>query len=342
VPIAVPVLNLTGWFDLFLRGGLDLHSMLEQTSEPAVRAEHRLVVGPWEHVSHLNLTPSAAGQWEFGPEAISGPRSWAGLTFQFFDRWLRGARTALAETAPVRYFVMGDNRWRDAESWPPAGRPVRLYLRGGGRANSRFGDGVLAPEPPGAEPSDSYVYDPDDPVPSVGGRTLFYHPSLGPAGVLDQARVEERQDVLVYTSARLVRPLTIAGPVSVTLFAASSAVDTDFTAKLVDVQPDGYCANLADGIVRARYRHTLEREALLEPGEVAEYRIDLWSVAHRFAVGHRLRLEITSSNFPKYDRNLNARANPAHATAADLRVATQQVFHDGARPSHLTLPEIEP
>jgi putative CocE/NonD family hydrolase len=336
--VKVPVLNLTGWFDLFLRGGLHLQEILESRGDERVAEHHRLVVGPWEHVSHLNLTPSAAGQWDFGPEAISGPRSWTALTLDFFDRWLGGREPAAPAGARVRYFIMGENRWQEADTWPPRHTPVKYHLHSAGPANTRFGSGTLAPHPPAGEPADSYRYDPADPVPSVGGRTLFYHPVLGPAGVFDQAKVEEREDVLVYTSARLTTPVRIAGPLSVTLFAASSAVDTDFTAKLVDVQPDGYCANLAEGIVRARYRNSLEKEELLEPGTVYELGIDLWSVAHCFRVGHRIRLEISSSNFPRYNRNLNAEVNPSIATARDLQVAIQQVFHDSDRPSHLTLP----
>jgi putative CocE/NonD family hydrolase len=339
VRVRVPVLNVTGWFDLFLRGGLHLHEFLASHSDERVAHEHRLVIGPWEHVSHLNLTPSSAGQWDFGPEAISGPRSWTALTLDFFDRWLKDAAEA-PPGARVRYFVMGENQWRGSDAWPPRYTPVKYFLHSAGAANTRAGNGTLSTTAPADEPPDSYRYDPADPVPSVGGRTLFYHPVLGPAGVFDQAKVEERDDVLVYTTPRLVTPLRIAGPVSVTLFASSSAVDTDFTAKLVDVQPDGYCANLAEGIVRARYRNSLEKEEFLEPGTVYELRIDLWSVAHCFDVGRRVRLEISSSNFPRYDRNLNSDVSPSAGLARDMQVAVQQVFHRADGASHLTLPVV--
>jgi hypothetical protein len=165
-------------------------------------------------------------------------------------------------------------------------------------------------------------------------------PSWCTAGVQDQANVEERDDVLVYTSAHLARPLAIAGPVSVVLFASSSAPDTDFTAKLVDVEPSGYCANLAEGILRVRYRGGAAREALLAPGEIAELRIDLLDVAHTFQAGHRIRLEISSSNFPKYDRNPNSARPPAEAGPEDLATAVQHVHHDARHPSHLLLPVI--
>jgi uncharacterized protein len=338
--ITVPVLNIAGWFDIFLRGSLEFHEFLESHSDDHARKSHRFILGPWEHVSHLNLMPSAAGQWEFGPEAISGPRLLTDLTLEFFDQCLKGAARLSEAASKIRYFMMGENRWQESPSWPPPHTPTNFYLHSGGAANSRGGNGFLTTDGPGAEPPDSYVYDPANPVPTVGGRALFYHPALGPTGVADQATVEERQDVLVYSSPRLNRPFRIAGPVTVTLFAATSGVDTDFTAKLVDVQPDGFCANIAEGIIRARYRNSPAREELLEPGQIYELTIDLWSVAHTFQVSHIVRLEISSSNFPRYDRNLNGVVSPALGRAHDIHVVTQQVFHDIKHPSHLTLPAV--
>jgi putative CocE/NonD family hydrolase len=262
----------------------------------------------------------------------------APLALEWFDRWVAEKQTAPPGAKRVRYFVMGSNAWHEADAWPPPHTPARYYLRSGGRANTRCGDGVLETEAPDNEPADSYVYDPASPVPTVGGRSMA--PSLCPAGVQDQAEVEQRDDVLVYTSPRLTVPLTIAGPVSVTLFASSSAPDTDFTGKLVDVQPDGYCAGIAEGIIRARYRNGMDREVLLTPGEIVELSIDLLAVAHTFQTGHRVRLEISSSNFPKYDRNLNVAAPLAAVSAADMRRAAQQVFHDRRRASYITLPVV--
>lgn len=294
------------------------------------------MVGPWDHEAYLSLGLSRAGQRDFGPSAIGGPTLVSELALQWFDHWLAGKETPLMDTRPVRYFMMGSNAWREADTWPPASTPTQWYLRSGGRANTRHGDGALTLEPPDAEPADSYRYDPADPVPSLGGRTL--HPNLGPGGVQDQATLEEREDVLVYTSARLTTPLAVAGPVSVTLFAASSARDTDFTAKLVDVEPDGYCANIAEGIIRARHRSGEPPEELLEPGEVTEFGIDLWDVAHLFRAGHRVRVEISSSNFPRFDRNLNTAVSPELAGPGDLQVADQQIWHDKDHPSRLALP----
>jgi putative CocE/NonD family hydrolase len=283
--------------------------------------------------------PSSAGQWEFGPEAISGPRSWTDLTLGFFDKHLRGAADTWKGGA-VRYFMMGENQWRSAASWPPKHQPWKLYLHSFGQANSSAGNGTLSVDEPANEPRDSFIYDPNDPVPSVGGRTLFYHPKLGMPGVFDQREVEKRDDVLVYTSERLSTPLKIAGPIAVRLFAVSSAVDTDFTAKLVDVDPAGYCANIAEGIIRGRYRSDPRREELLKPGETNEFEIDLWAAAHSFGVGHRIRLEISSSNFPRFSRNLNSAVNPSMGTADDITVASQQGLHDSKHASHIVLPVV--
>ena len=186
---------------------------------------------------------------------------------------------------------------------------------------------------PGEEPPDRFTYDPADPVPTKGGNTLIL-----PVGAYDQREVEQRPDVLVYTSDPLDAPMEVTGPLEVVLYAASSAVDTDFTAKLVDVRPDGYAQNLADGIVRARYRDSGRHPELLEPGVPTEFRIDLWSTSHVFAPGHRVRLEIASSNFPRFDRNLNTGEDPA--TGVRHVPAQQTVFHDGRYRSHILLPVI--
>jgi len=336
--IKAPLLHIAGWYDNFLRGHLDLNEQLQSHPDEQVRRHHRLIIGPWDHGAYMSVQPSASGVRDFGPGVSGGPALVQNILFQWFDHWLAGKETPLLDAPRVRYYVTGERAWREAEAWPPAHTSLRYYLHSGGRANSRLGDGVLSPDTPAAEPADSFGYDPADPVPTVGGRLLA--PVFGPGGIQDQARVEEREDVLVYTSARLTTPLAIAGPICVTLFAASSARDTDFTAKLVDVEPDGFCANIAEGIIRARYRNSTAHPELLQPGQVVEYSIDLWHAAHTFRPGHRLRLEISSSNFPRFDRNPNAEVNPGAATAADLQVAVQQVLHDPEHPSYLSLPVV--
>ena len=229
---------------------------------------------------------------------------------------------------------MGENRWRYENEWPLARTHyTRYYLHSDGPANTRQGGGTLSTVPQGEEPPDSFSYDPHDPVPTRRGNTLII-----PHGVADQRDVEDRQDVLVYTSVPLERDIEITGPISVRLFAASSAVDTDFTAKLVDVRPDGYAQNLQDGIVRARYRTSASESTPITPGQVYEYTIDLWATSHVVRAGHRIRVDISSSNFPRFDRNPNTGAPIGEDSR--LEPARQEVHHSGAHPSHIVLPII--
>ncbi len=334
--VTVPVLHMTSWYDTCLRGHLDFAKALAARSDPSVRDKHRLILGPWDHSAYYNKRPTCAGQRDFGADVFTGPELLGSLALGWFDHWLRGEPLRVLPENGVRYYQMGENVWKEAKSWPPAHEPVPHYLHSGGRANSRMGDGTLDARPPDAEPRDSFVYDPLDPVPTCGGRSMVGVPT----GVEDQAQVEMRQDVLIYTTARLAGPLAIAGPVTLTLYASSSAVDTDFTAKLVDVEPSGYCANIAEGIVRARYRNSREHAEFLEPGRVTEFTIDLWDVAHTFKADHCVRLEISSSNFPRFDRNLNSKVTPALGSATDAQKAVQQIFHDQRHPSCLTLPVV--
>lgn len=332
--INVPVLHMSAWYDTCLKGHMDFHAALQQHGNAKVRDKHRLLLGPWDHSAYYNKRPTCAGERDFGPEAMTGPDALAPAVFQWFNYWLKDEGEGFMPEHKIRYYQMGENAWKDIDSWPPAHTIVPYYLHSTGQANSRLGDGVLDTKLPGIQPADSYVYDPLDPVPTRGGRSMI---AVLP-GVENQAEVEERHDVLVYTTPCLADPLVIAGPMSVTLFASSSAPDTDFTAKLVDVEPDGYCAIIADGIVRARYRNGCDREEFLDPGKVTEFQIDLWDIAHTFKPNHRIRLEISSSNFPRFDRNLNSRVTPALGHAKDVQKASQQIFHNAQYPSSLNLP----
>ena len=234
----------------------------------------------------------------------------------------------------MKIFVMGENVWRDENEWPLARtRYTPYYFHSQGGANSAAGDGTLSQAVPGEETADTYVYDPADPVPTRGGNTLII-----PIGVQDQRNVETRQDVLVYTGEPLSEPLEVTGPIVVSLFAATNAPDTDFTAKLVDVRPDGYARNLADGIVRGRYRASRTFPTPLQPGVVTEFPIDLWATSHVFLPRHRIRVEISSSNFPRFDRNLNTGED--QATGSQFQPASQTIFHDSRYPSHILLPVI--
>jgi uncharacterized protein len=337
--ITVPVLHIAAWYDGFLRSHLDLERALAAHPDARVRDAHRLVVGPWDHMAYLGVRKASAGEREFGPVAVGGPATAAPLCFEWFDRFVAGRERAALAPPRIRYFLMGANEWREADAWPPPHRPLRLYLRSGGRANSLRGDGLLSREEPGAEPADRFVHDPRDPVPTVGGRSMV--PGVCAPGVQDRSRVEARDDVLVYTSPALEAPLTVAGPVAARLFVRAAARDADFVAKLVDVEPSGYCAPVAEGVLRARFRHGRDREEPLVPGEVVEIEVDLLATAHVFAAGSRVRLEVAGSDFPKYDRNAGTGASPLRAAPADLRPFAQEVLHDADHPSWLTLPVCE-
>ena len=331
--IATPMYHVTSWYDIFLHGGLaNFAGLRERAMTDAARAAQKLLVGPWAHLfPYTSPTSTGTGEIDFGAASMIDLHQ---IQLRWFDHWLKGIDTGILDEPPVRIFVMGENRWRDEREWPLARtRYTPYYFRSGGRANSAGGDGALSPVAPGDEPADRFVYDPADPAPTRGGNTLIL-----PMGVFDQRPVEARADVLVYTTEPVTTPLEVTGPLVVTLYAATDAPDTDFTAKLVDVRPDGYAQNLADGIVRARYRASRTAPSLLTPGEVTRLSIDLWATSHVFLPGHRLRVEISSSNFPRFDRNLNTGGD--QATSTRWQVARQTVFHDARYPSHITLPVI--
>ena len=336
--IDVPAYGFGGWYDVFLQSTLNNFMGVGKRghSEKARRGQ-KILIGPWIHCLGDRGTCSKTGDIDFGPAALIDLR---GEELRWFDYWLKGMDTGVLDEPRVKVFVMGRNRWREADTWPiPGARYTRYYFHSRGRANSLRGDGGLGIAAPVSEPPDTYVYDPRNPVPTLGGSTCCGEDvtpiTMGPR---DQRPAEERADVLVYTTPALEADVEVTGPVSVTLYAASDAPDTDFTARLVDVFPDGYAMNVAQGIIRARYRDSWERPTLLEPGRVYRYTLDLWSTSNCFLCGHRMRVEISSSNFPQFDRNPNT-GNP-FGLDAELRTATQTVYHDADRPSHILLPII--
>jgi putative CocE/NonD family hydrolase len=331
--LTVPALNIGGWYDIFLGGTLRNYlGMRERGGSPAAR-QSRLIVGPW---IHSTLFADVSGEASFGVQSLGQALDLEGIMLRWFDHWLKGVDTGMLDEPPVKLFVMGDNRWRDEPAWPlPRARMTRYHLRSGGRANTLDGDGRLAVDTPGAEPADHFLYDPRNPVPTRGGGLCCW-PAATPYGAYDQRPVEARPDVLVYSTPPLAEAVEVTGPVTVTLWAATSAPDTDFTAKLCDVAPDGYARNLTDGIVRARYRRGTARAEPVEPGRIHEYQIDLWATSNVFPAGHRIRLEISSSNFPRFDRNPNT-GRPGTADG-ELRPAMQTIHHDAEHPSHVALP----
>jgi putative CocE/NonD family hydrolase len=327
--IAVPVLNIGGWYDIFSKTTIELVNQVRGSSrDRAVRRNQFVVMGPWTH----GVGTRKVGELDFGGDAALNIGD---LQFQWFEYWLKGRETGIQDWPACYLFVMGENRWRGENEWPlKRTRFTSYFLHGSGQANSLKGNGSLDTTQPSEEKPDSFTYDPNDPVPTTGGNNLIG----ATAGPYDQAKVEEREDVLVYSCAPFDQDTEATGPVKLILWAASSARDTDFTAKLVDVWPEGKAYNLCDGILRARYRHDREKPALLEPGQIERFEIDLWVTSNLFKRGHRLRLQVSSSNFPRFDLNPNS-GNP-FGTDTNLLSARQTIFHDREHPSHLVVPVI--
>jgi uncharacterized protein len=331
----VPALHVGGWYDVFLSGTVgNFQGLRTGARSETSRSRQKLLVGPWYHIP---WTPMP-GSVYLGPLASNQTvNDWQ---MRWFHQFLKEEDTGVLD-APVTIFVMGDNVWRDEKDWPPAGtRFVDYYLHSGGLANSATGDGRLDPEPPGNESPDLFSYDPYFPVPSVGGHSCCF-PNVAPMGMEPQGLPEAFNSVLVYTSPPLTRDVTVIGPVTATLYAASSAVDTDFTVRLCDVWPDGRSFNIQEGIVRARYRESLSHPRLITPNEIYEYRIDLGPTANVFRAGHHIRVDVSSSDFPQWDRNLNT-GGPLGAETLDRAVvANQAVLHEGRYPSRITLPIVD-
>ena len=334
----VPSYGLGGWYDVFLQGTLNnIMGVKEHGYSETARRAQKVLIGPWTHNTGDHGSERCTGEMDFGPEVLCDLRA---EECRWYDYWLKGIDNGIAEEPPVRVFVMGTNRWKTADDWPiPGTRFLSYFLHSAGNAASNRGDGSLDTTPARTEPHDSFLYDPADPVPTVGGSTCCSEDvtpvSMGPR---DQRPVQWRADVLVYTSSPLTSALEVAGPIKVVLWAASSAPDTDFTAKLVDVYPDGRAINIAQGIIRARYRNSFSEPALMTPGTIYKFEIDCWSSANCFLPGHCIRVEISSSNFPQFDRN----PNTGHDFGVDdkLEVAIQKVFHDAERPTQIVLPVI--
>ena len=329
--VSIPVHTFGGWFDIFSQGTLRGYVGMSQKggTDRARRLSH-IVIGPWGHGPSQKF-----GALDFGPTANVDALS---LQLRWYDYFLKGMDNGLAAEPPVKLFVMGRNEWVYEREYPLARTEYRpLYFASGGQANGNRGDGRLVwDKPAGSSAPDRFRYDPDDPVPTLGGNNCCGTPT--PAGPMDQRPLESRRDVLLYTSDVLRDELEATGPVKVVLYAASDAVDTDFVAKLVDVHPDGSSYNMAEGIVRARYRDSLVKPAPLKPGQAYRMEIDLVGTSIAFQPGHRIRVHVTSSHFPQFDRNPNTGA--PFGTSADVKVAQQTVYHDAERPSHVVLPVI--
>lgn len=327
--VTVPILNIGGWYDIFSKTTIELVDQVRASSKDrSARRNQFVVIGPWAH----GVGGRKTGELDFGDAARFNTGEWQ---FKWFEYWLKGKETGIEDWPAYYFFVMGENRWRGENEWPlKRTQFTDYYLHSGGKANSAKGDGTLSTNAPAGEKPDEFSYDGDDAVPTVGGNNLVG----AAAGPYDQTKVAEREDVLVYSTPPLEQDVEVTGPVKLILHAASSARDTDFTAKLVDVHPDGKSYNLCDGIIRARYRSGLAKESFLVPGKPEQFEIDLWVTSNLFKKGHRIRVEVSSSNFPRFDRNPNS--GKPFGTDTELLTAKQTIYHDAQHASRLVLPVI--
>jgi uncharacterized protein len=331
--IQATALFVTGWYDnLVHESWKNFEGFHSQGGSPQVRQETKIIVGPWSHGS-TKVTPG----WDadFGSDANFDTNA---LFLRWLDYQLKGMKVGLGSEAPIRIFVMGANKWRFENEWPLARTKwTNFYLNSGGRANSLYGDGLLSTSLPAAQEAkaDQYTYDPDHPVPTLGGQIAIF-PDVW--GARDRRAVQRRDDVLVYTTAPLSEDVEVTGPVNAVVYASSSAVDTDFTAALTDVYPDGRAVHICEGIRGARFRESLEHPTVIVPGKVYKYEISLWETSNVFKAGHRIRVDISSSNFPRYARNQNT--GKPFGMSAEVNIAHQTIFHNTEYPSHLVLPVI--
>lgn len=328
--ITVPALITAGWYDLLLYDDLTHYrGMRDNAGTAEAREQTKLVIGPWSHGMFLQYV----GELDFGMRAngmfLDLREDMTALRLRWFDRWMKGIKTGIEDEPPVKLFVQGINRWRTEDDFPLArAKDQEWFLRA---------DGGLGPAKPSTDERPvSYVYDPDDPCPTLGGPLLM--PGTYARGPVNQQRIIERRDVLTYTSDVLQSDVEVTGPVKAVLHAATSGTDTDWVVKLCDVHPDGRTFNVCDGIARARYRNGTDNEKLVEPGAVERYEVDLLATSIVFKAGHRIRVLVTSSDFPRYDRNPNTGELGTKATSTEP--ALQRVFHDANRPSAIVLPVV--
>jgi len=327
--ISVPSLNITGWYDSVLQNTINNYLGMVQYGPEELRDKHRLIIGPWIH----NWVHRKVGELDYGPDADIELHP---IELRWFDYWLKGMDNGIMEEPRVQLFVTGNNSWRGEHEWPLLrAQETKYYFHSSGRANSLIGDGGLSTTPPSQENTDSFVYDPNNPVPTYGGGVIMKPDVSGPR---DRRSIQRRDDVLVYTSSVLSADLEVTGRILAKFHAASSAPDTDFMVALVDVHPDGFAELLTCGNIRARYRNSFKTQELMTPGEVYQFTIDVWSMSHVFAKGHQIRVELTSSNFPWFDRNTNTGRPKDQDT--ELRKATQTIFHNSKYPSYIILPSV--
>lgn len=333
-PINIPGFWFMSWYDVSTGPNLAAYNYVRRTARREIADQQYAIIAPTLHCSYKRASDETiVGERNLGDARLNYDE----LTYAWFDRYLKGEKAPLLDKMPkVRYYTMGINKWQSADTWPPAGaQPLTLYLSSNGKANSLYGDGALTPQPPAADSPDTFVYDPMNPVPSYGGNVCCTGNAVA-GGAFDQRKMEARADILVYSSEPLKEGLEVSGPVEVTLHVSSDARDTDFTAKLIDVYPDGTAYNLDETIQRLRYRDGYDKPLVwMEPGNTYRVKLPPMTTSNYFSAGHRIRLEISSSNFPRFDRNLNTGGNNYDETKGV--VAHNSVRHSAAHPSEIRL-----
>ena len=331
--IRVPVFSVGAWYDIFLGGTLRNYVRLKNEAGTEIaRRGQRLMIYVGGHAGR-GWAEEKIGAVDFGNKL---PLNLREATLRWYDSLMKGIGNGVDHEKPVKIFVMGRNDWREEDDWPlERAKATRYYLHSTKPANGLEGDGTLNTTMPAEEKPDQYIYDPKDAVPTIGG-PLCCEPLPTGIGPEDQRPAEARGDVLVFSTPAFTQNTEVTGPISLDLYVSSSAVDTDFTGKLVDVWPNGFAQNLTEGILRLRYRNSQEKPELGNPGTIYHISVDLWATSNIFLPGHKLRLEVSSSNFPRFDRNLNAGEEEARGTR--LVKATNVIYHDKSRPSALVLP----
>jgi putative CocE/NonD family hydrolase len=332
--INVPGFWFMSWYDVSVGPNLAAYNFVRKTARPEIAKEQYAVIAPTLHCSYKRVSEdTVVGERHVGDARLNYDE----LTYGWFDHFLKGEDNHILENMPrVRYYTMGMNKWQTSDTWPPEGaRPTTYYLSSGGKANTLSGDGVLAKAAPGTDAADSFVYDPMNPVPSYGGNVCCTGNAVT-GGAFDQRKMESRQDILVYTSEPLAEGMVVSGPIEPTIYVSSDAKDTDITVKVIDVYPDGTAYNLDETIQRLRYRDGYDKpEVWMQSGKVYKVALQPLNTSNWFGPGHRIRIEVSSSNFPRFDRNLNTGGK--NYDEAKGVVAHNAVHHSSQYPSKITL-----
>ena len=334
MPINIPGFWFMSWYDVSVGPNLAAYNYVRKTAKPEIADQQYAIIAPTLHCSYKDATENTiVGERSMGDARLD----YDSLTYSWFDHFLKGEENSVFTKMPkVRYFTMGMNKWQSSDIWPPKGaQPMTLFLAGGGKANSLYGDGALVSAPPSMDNPDGFSYDPMNPVPSYGGNVCCTGNAVA-GGAFDQRKQETRADILVYSSEPLKEGIEVSGPIDATLYVSSDAKDTDFTVKLIDVYPDGTAYNLDETIQRARYRDGYEKPPVwMEPGQVYKVSLQPMTTSNYFAAGHCIRIEVSSSNFPRFDRNMNTGGNNYDETQG--RVAHNTVHHSRQYPSQITV-----